>query len=1066
MNIAHRTLFRGVRGTDCTRGSISQAMPAALAGLALVAALAAGPTTTTTPITSMPAVGGSRAVPSQAYLSHFGLLYGGEYEEAYKEFKMDLSSGVKTAQTRWIDSICYFTMVGECYYRMGKLGDALDSYNAAVKLYLAFPNWMQQVQFPAVIQGKPNTANFPWGRSTRGTKLGIFPERMTIAQGQLTIDQQLQQGGVVTPPSLTPVSVQELIRCTALAIKRRGEIMGPVCPHDPLTNDITMALGRRPGPANHWSASWIDLELGVAYAAAGQTAQAIPLLKQSLVVSGEFDHPLTAMALLELGRIALDAGNYPEAGKCFEEATYSAAVFNDLTTLEEAFRLGEQTHVIAGQPGVYPPLAAATAWARNKYRELHASLLLSTAENNALVNKTNIALAALGEAKGSMGTRTISKLGDTASRFHYLAALVDFQLGKTTPGDQEIEQALNLQRDASKWLFQIRLADYFVVGHDGPHLNAHRALDLYARLLGDPTPADWASRPLEALSVLSTPHAPVYEHWFESTLDSGMELGLEVADRTRRHRFYSTLPLGGRLLSLRWVLESPIAGLDKQSQLERQNLLTKFPKYDELAKQVHKLRDELEAAPLVADGAAAQRKQAESLAELGRLSAQQEVLLREMALRREAADMVFPPMYATKDVQASLPPRQLMLIFFTTANSTHAWLLSKERYASWKTDAPAVLEKKIQMLLKAMGNYDSVREIQQTQLTEETWRQASRDLTDALLSNSKAGGTRVNLSDNIDELIVVPDGPLWYLPFECLQVSPPGADTKKRSRDGKELVPLITKSRVRYLPTMGLAMPEHINRKPTQEIGFVLGKLFPRDDSATAENEFDQLKNGLPHAWPIKGALPAASPIYASLFDSLVVFDDIAAAKKGPYDWSPMQLDRSEAAGALSQWFALPWKTPLAIVLPGFHTPAETALRSTPSGGLGNEMFLSVCGLMSTGTRTLLLSRWRPGGESSYELIRQFIQELPFSSAADAWQRSVQVAMQTPLDFNREPRIKKSTGGEGMTARHPFFWSGYLLVDTGWAPPKADKPVAGAGPAVINLNAKAAAPGDAPAAKN
>ena len=221
-------------------------------------------------------------------------------------------------------------MVGECYYRMGKLGDALDNYNAAVKLYLAFPNWMQQVQFPVVIQGRPNGISFPWGRSSRGTKLGSFPEKMTIAQGQLTIDKQLQQGGVVTPPSLTPINVQELIRCTALAIKRRGEIMGPVCQHDPLTNDIAAALGRRPGPANHWSESWIDLELGVAYAAAGQTAQAIPLLKQSLVVAGEFDHPLTAMGLLELGQIALDAGNFPEASKSFEEASYSAVEYQRL----------------------------------------------------------------------------------------------------------------------------------------------------------------------------------------------------------------------------------------------------------------------------------------------------------------------------------------------------------------------------------------------------------------------------------------------------------------------------------------------------------------------------------------------------------------------------------------------------------------------------------------------------------------------------------------------------------------------------------------------------------------
>ena len=80
------------------------------------------------------------------------------------------------------------------------------------------------------------------------------------------------------------------------------------------------------------------------------------------------------------------------------------------------------------------------------------------------------------------------------------------------------------------------------------------------------------------------------------------------------------------------------------------------------------------------------------------------------------------------------------------------------------------------------------REVQQTQLGEESWRQAARDLTDALISNSKSGGTKVNLSDNIDELIVVPDGPLWYLPFECLQVAPAGADPKKRSRDGKDRV--------------------------------------------------------------------------------------------------------------------------------------------------------------------------------------------------------------------------------------------------------------------------------------
>jgi hypothetical protein len=232
--------------------------------------------------------------------------------------------------------------------------------------------------------------------------------------------------------------------------------------------------------------------------------------------------------------------------------------------------------------------------------------------------------------------------------------------------------------------------------------------------------------------------------------------------------------------------------------------------------------------------------------------------------------------------------------------------------------------------------------------------------------------------------------------------------------------------------------------------------LHPRDDGDLAQTQFAQLQKVLPHASAIRSPLPAASPTYGALFDALVVFDDIAVGKKGAYEWSPLQLDRSEAAGALSQWFALPWKSPLQIILPGFHTPAETSLRTATSGLAGSEMFLSVCGLMSTGTRTVLISRWRVGGQSSYELVSQFLQEMPFASAADAWQRSVQLLMETPVDFNRETRVKPTPGMGPMTAHHPFFWAGYMLVDTGWTPQKAEKPPAAA--PVINLNAKAVPP--------
>jgi len=79
------------------------------------------------------------------------------------------------------------------------------------------------------------------------------------------------------------------------------------------------------------------------------------------------------------------------------------------------------------------------------------------------------------------------------------------------------------------------------------------------------------------------------------------------------------------------------------------------------------------------------------------------------------------------------------------------------------------------------------------------------------------------------------------------------------------------------------------------------------------------------------------------------------------------------------------------VVLPGFHTAAEDALKRLHRGPPGNEVFLSVCGLMANGRRTLLISRWRTGGQTSFDLVREFVQELPANlrRPPDAWQRAV-----------------------------------------------------------------------------
>ena len=81
----------------------------------------------------------------------------------------------------------------------------------------------------------------------------------------------------------------------------------------------------------------------------------------------------------------------------------------------------------------------------------------------------------------------------------------------------------------------------------------------------------------------------------------------------------------------------------------------------------------------------------------------------------------------------------------------------------------------------------------------------------------------------------------------------------------------------------------------------------------------------------------------------------------------------------------------------------------------------------------MLLSRWRTGGQTSFDLVREFVQELPHTTPADAWQRAILLTAASRLNLEAEPRIKRAPADEPPKANHPFFWAGYMLVDCGTA---------------------------------
>ncbi len=979
-------------------------------------------------IVPAPSVGPAQQIPSPIYFNALPAFYNGNYRDTLALFLSESRSGLKNANSQWIDAIVYFTMAGECYHQLGQPKLALEQYDAALKLYVAYSDWMMRVQFPANVAPAINSVRAtPWGQSKRGARVGAFSETYTMGQGQLDQTQVLQRGGVIQSAIAFPVHVAEIVRCTTLAIRRRRDLMGPTCKYDPLTQNLVDVLARKPGPPNHWSEAWINVQLGCAYSAAGNLPQAKTALERSLLVAGQFDHPLTSTALVELGRIALESGDYPAAGRYCEEATYASMNFpnaSNFGNLEEAFRLGFLAHLLLNQKGPYPPLAPALAWAKNQgSRQLQASLMLMAAEHLSFVGEPAQAGNLLSNARSAMARTDLpnSRLG---AQFNYLNALVAYQTGNVAAGDQTLVAALGFQRQASLWNFQIALAD---TRYTRGNVSDRIAQLLYETVLRDPAPGDWATDPLESLSMLVADQQVPLEHWFELLLknEKDRETALEVADRSRRHRFFRTLPMGGRLLALRWILEGPAEILSEQANLQRQNLLVHFPQYAKLSAQAAEIRARLAAMPLVSDAAGARQAQGALLTELGKVSQSQETLLRQIALRREPADMVFPPLRKTRDVQDSLAEGQVLLAFFATSRNLHAFLFSHDRYANWQVRSPGTVQKQISTMLRELGNFDGNHALTSAELDKDGWKAAGAKVLSLLLDKSN-----VDLAGNFDEIIIVPDGALWYLPFEALTIGPP---------DHQRL--LISQAKVRYSPTVGLAVPYRGPHKPRPNIGVTVGKLHPQDDETVAADAFQWLAPAVAGSVALPRTLTAPSNLYRVLLDGLIAFEDLPLAS-GPYAWAPLQSDRGKSGETLNDWWALPWGGPEQLILPGYHTAAESGLKKGPADG--NEVFLSICGLMASGARTILISRWRTAGQTSYDLVREFAQELPHGSAAEAWQRGVQVVSDAPLEADREPRVKEAGDGR-PTANHPFFWAGYLLVDAGTLPIDVQQPGAAPG---------------------
>ena len=944
-------------------------------------------------------------------------LAAGDYDAATDLASREYRGSVRMGADRWIDSIASAALLGECLFETGDFDAAIARYEEAMLVEAARGDWLLAVQFPpqplrASGAGRAGT----WGRSRRNTVPGAIPETIAIRQSSGDAQEVLKRGGVLMADHDRLVRPQEIMRMLVVAIYRHAVLLGPLAREANALDAVEAALARRAAPPNHWSQAWIDVALGVICWAQGKPEAAGPLLTRGLVAGNQFDHALTAWGLIVLGRMALDADQPQRAAELFEEATYAAADFGDVRALEEAFALAATAHALAGTRGVPPVIARGCDQLRGELPALHARLVAIEAERWAAARDVRSASAALREIDPRLLQATAGR-NTLGCRTMYARALAAYAAGDEAAGDAALRDAIGLQARRSPRLFQTRVLTG-VVRAGGNAIPDRIAESMYARLLADPDGRDFALDPLDALSVAAQERSDAFATWLAVATRRDAEAAVDVAEAAVRHRWLVAQPLGGRRLAVeRWIAADPRA-LDPQVAAARATLLGDRPELAETVERMTRLRGDVAAAIVAADPPAV------DVDAYPELAARRGLAVAEIAAGRDGVPMAFPPLATAAEVRGRLEPRQLLLSFRWSDAGLVGMLESRERFATWQVRQAAGLPGEIASLAKGLCLFDADAPVVAARLAEGDWRGSAERIERMLFENS-----RVTLAEGIDELVIVPDGWLWYVPFELLPIGSAGDPAGDR--------PLLRDlCRVRYAPTRSLAVMPRDDRGPGP-VGLQFGRIA-RGEKEDSEAMADAVRQVVPSgSVAVLGGAGVPAAVAAAACDTLVVLDAIPA--EGPPSGWPLVAaggGRGAKPLTLGEWLSPPAKRPTRVLVPGLATALAGGLAKPPPRP-GDELFFASTDLLAAGAQTVVLSRWPMGGKTCGDLVTEFLRAAvggPAEPAAKAWQRAVDVVIAEPPDAAREPRIREADAAPLTAPLHPIFWSGYMLVDCGAAP--------------------------------
>jgi tetratricopeptide (TPR) repeat protein len=938
------------------------------------------------------------------------LLHAGEFRTAERAIQNLYRGGYREGNQRWVDSSAYLALLGETRYQAGDYVGAMQAFDEAIEIYSSVVNWGARVTWdsqPIVADANAvRVARVTWGTPTRSFVIGRFPSSFSVRFGQDIIVPGERGNTLIPQERLVPVDVIELYRAMAWVIRRRDQILGTLSQVDTPARTLRTQLSEvRSAIPGALPTAFGSVLYGISLTGEGDYQRANSVLEQALQING-FDHPLTPITLLHMGYNLYLAGDYRSAKALLLEASYSAGIFNQFDVFREALVLTGRAHMAVNRDQPLPELEAAFEWARVRGQRLAQAQFAMTAAENAIENgDLPTAVRQLGIATGLMRTNDM-KRSELALRLQVLEQTVACIDG-TAPDLMSLRAALIAYRPATPWVFQIEL---LVNPARRRNLTTTNFTKLIERVLRDPTQSDWDRDPFECLAYLTGDRSQFLAEALADHLNKrDYNAALQAAENLRRVQFYSNLPLGGRLMSFRELLARSPDELSQELRRKQAELRSRFVGFKQLLDQAEPLLAKLQTQPL--DPPGAEKKAWEDEVErLGLMSRQIERQLLQVSVRREAIPLMFPPPVDMERIQALIPSKTLCLVTVFHNNIYYFLLVTNDRVVYQAEINQANAGRAIRGLAKNWGHTNPTAILQTQVVTDQTWKKPSYALLKALMPK-----VTPEFWDSFDELVVVPAGLFWYLPFETFALG-----------DEPEAAVLVDKVAVRYAPSLNLAFNEQRPKRLNRVIHYP-NKIDQRDDDAWVKAARAELERHWPQVTPIESTrLPTES--LGPLVNVVLYWNEIKQAV-WPEIWTTPESKRDAHLQLnLDRWIGFPNVGPELLVVAGGNSAMADGLRGNPSGA-ELEYYSTV--LLAAGCQSVVLPRWRTGGHVPYDLHLALTRHVREHTTAVAMQKAIQEIRQAPLDLQRQTRLRPVRGEAPATADHPFWWAGQMVIDRG-----------------------------------